>query len=46
MHGAQQATVAFRQTYRSDKLQTRSRKTLEMVQTDGKWLIREEKAAR
>ena len=46
MKGPQQASVTFRQTYRSDKLKTRSRKTLELVQTDGKWLIQEEKAAR
>jgi len=46
MKGPQMASVTFRQTYRSDKLKTRSRKTLELVQTDGKWLIREEKAAK
>jgi tetratricopeptide (TPR) repeat protein len=46
IQGPQQASVTFRQTYRSDKLKTRSRKTLELVQTDGKWLIREEKAAK
>ena len=43
MKGPQEAVVTFRQTYRSDKLNTRSRKTLEMVQADGKWLIKEEK---
>jgi tetratricopeptide (TPR) repeat protein len=46
MNGPQQASVTFRQTYRSDKLNSRSRKILELVQTDGKWLIREEKAAK
>jgi tetratricopeptide (TPR) repeat protein len=46
MKGPQQASVTFRQTYRSDKLNTRSRKTLELVQTDGKWLIQEEKAGK
>lgn len=46
MKGPQEASVTFRQTYRSDKLKTRSRKTLELVQTDGKWLIKEEKAAK
>src|SRR3954452_12696814 len=46
MKGPQMASVTFRQTYRSDKLKTRSRKTLELVPTDGKWLIREEKAAK
>jgi tetratricopeptide (TPR) repeat protein len=46
MKGPQQASVTFRQTYRSDKLKVRSLKTLELVQTDGKWLIREEKAGK
>jgi hypothetical protein len=46
MKGPQMASVTFRQTYRSDKLKTRSRKTLELVQAEGKWLIREEKAAK
>ena len=46
MKGPQEASVTFRQTYRSDKLKTRSRKTLELVQTEGKWLIKEEKAAK
>jgi tetratricopeptide (TPR) repeat protein len=46
MQGPQNATVTFRQTYRSDKLETRSRKTLELVQTNGRWLIREERAAK
>ena len=46
MRGPQEASVSFRQTYRSDKLKTTSRKTLEMVNTDGRWLIREEKAAK
>ena len=43
MKGPQEASVTFRQTYRSDKLSTRSLKTLEMVQAEGKWLIKEEK---
>jgi len=43
MKGPQEASVTFRQTYRSDKLNTRSLKTLEMVQAEGKWLIKEEK---
>ena len=46
IRGAQQARVTFRQTYRSDKLNVKSLKTLEMVQTDGKWLIREEKSGK
>jgi Flp pilus assembly protein TadD len=43
MKGPQEASVTFRQTYRSDRLNTRSLKTLEMVQAEGKWLIKEEK---
>lgn len=46
MKGPQEARVSFRQTYRSDKLKTRSLKTLELVQMDGKWLIKEEKAGK
>jgi tetratricopeptide (TPR) repeat protein len=46
MRGPQQASVSFRQTYRSDKLSTKSRKTLELVKVDGRWLIKEEKAAK
>ena len=46
MKGPQEAMVTFRQTYRSDKLNTRSLKTLDMVQADGKWLIKEEKTGR
>lgn len=36
------ARVTFKQSYRSDTLQTSSRKTLTMVKTGGKWLIQEE----
>ena len=46
MRNPQQASVSFRQTYRSDKLSTKSRKTLELVKADGRWLIKEEKAAK
>ena len=46
MHGPEQASVSFRQTYRSEKLNTKSRKTLELVKADGRWLIREEKAGK
>ena len=46
MQGPEQASVSFRQTYRSDKLNTKSRKTLELVKADGRWLIREEKAGK
>ena len=46
MQGPEQASVSFRQTYRSDKLKSQSRKTLELVKADGRWLIREEKAGK
>src|SRR3954454_3666237 len=46
MQGAEQASVSFRQTYRSDKLNTKSRKTLDLVKANGRWLIREEKAGK
>src|SRR5438094_1167989 len=46
MHSPEQASVSFRQTYRSDRLNTKSRKTLELVKLDGRWLIREEKAGK
>jgi hypothetical protein len=36
------ARVTFRQTYRSDSLQTTGRKTLIMIKMGGKWLIQEE----
>ena len=46
LRGSEQASVSFRQTYKSDKLSSKSRKTLELVKADGRWLIREEKAAK
>ena len=46
MRNPQQASVSFRQTYRSDKLSTKSRKTLDLVKADGRWLIKEEKAGK
>lgn len=45
MNGADQASVSFRQTYRSDVFKGVSRKTLVMVKADGRWLIREEKSS-
>ena len=36
------ARVSFKQSYRSDSLQTTGRKTLVMIKTGGKWLIQEE----
>jgi tetratricopeptide (TPR) repeat protein len=44
MQGNDQANVSFRQSYRSDKLKSTSRKTLIMTRADGRWLIREEKS--
>ena len=46
MRDAQQASVSFRQTYKSDKLTSKNRKTLELVKVDNRWLIREEKAGK
>ena len=44
MAGNDQASVSFRQSYRSDKLKSSSRKTLVMTRADGRWLIREERS--
>jgi tetratricopeptide (TPR) repeat protein len=44
MSGADQATVTFRQNYRSDVLKSNSRKTLVMVRSNGRWQIVEEKS--
>jgi tetratricopeptide (TPR) repeat protein len=38
------ATVSFRQGYRSDTLKVSSRKTLVMVRQQGRWVIREERS--
>ena len=46
MRGANQALVSFRQNYRSDRLKSNSRKTLEMVKTDKGWLIQKEQAGK
>jgi Flp pilus assembly protein TadD len=43
MQGNDQATVTFRQTYRSDVFKGTSNKTLTMVKSEGRWLIRDEK---
>jgi len=40
---ADSAVVAFKQLYRSDHLKTSSSKTLVMVRSDGRWVIREER---
>ena len=44
MQGSDQASISFRQSYRSDKLKTSGRKTLVMSRAEGRWLIREEKS--
>ena len=44
MTGANQATVTFRQAYRSDVLKTTSTKTLVMVKSDGRWQIQQERS--
>ncbi|HYL88382.1 MAG TPA: tetratricopeptide repeat protein [Burkholderiales bacterium] len=46
MRGPEQASVTFRQTYKSDKLTSKTRKTLELVKLDNRWLIRDEKAGK
>ena len=46
MHGADQATVTFRQTYRSDVLKANSPKTVVMTHGAGKWQIKQEKAGK
>ena len=42
--GESQASVTFRQTYRSDVFNGTGTKTLVMVKSNGRWLIRQEKA--
>jgi tetratricopeptide (TPR) repeat protein len=46
MQGANQARVSFRQNYRSDRLKTSSRKTLDMVKTDKGWQIAKEQSGK
>jgi len=46
MQGSNEAVVRFRQTYRSDRLKTSSRKTLDMVKTDKGWQIRKEQSGK
>ena len=38
----QAATASFQQTYSTDKLREKSRKTLELQRVEGRWLIRKE----
>ena len=44
VQGAAQASVNFRQNYRSDVLKASSIKTLVLVKSESRWLIREEKS--
>ncbi len=46
LRGDNEASVTFRQNYRSDKLTSSNTKTLELVKADGRWQIREEKAGK
>jgi tetratricopeptide (TPR) repeat protein len=43
INGDSNASVSFRQVYRSDVVKTSGTKTLVMVKPNGKWLIREER---
>jgi ketosteroid isomerase-like protein len=45
MTGDKQASVTFRQSYKSDTLSANSMKTLVLVKTDGGWRIQQEKVA-
>jgi len=44
LRGENGAVVSFRQVYRSDSLKVNSNKTLIMVRSEGRWLIRQERA--
>jgi ketosteroid isomerase-like protein len=44
LKGDNGAVVSFRQAYRSDNLKINGNKTLHMVRSDGRWLIRQERA--
>ena len=43
MTGDKQASVTFRQRYKSDSISASSMKTLVLVKTDGNWRIQQEK---
>jgi thioredoxin-like negative regulator of GroEL len=45
LSGETQASVTFRQHYRSDLVKSSGTKTLVMVKSDGRWFIRQEKVA-
>lgn len=46
LSGEKQASVTFRQGYRSEVMKASSTKTLLMVKADGRWLIQQEKVGR
>jgi len=46
MAGPNQATITFRQNYRSDKLKANSVKTVVMTRSEGRWQIKEEKSGK
>jgi tetratricopeptide (TPR) repeat protein len=46
MVGTDQATVSFRQNYRSDKLKSNTRKTLVLAKSEGRWRIKEERSGK
>ena len=45
LSGSTEASVTFRQSYRSDSFKGTSTKTLVLVKADGRWLIQREKVA-
>lgn len=46
LRGSDQAVVSFRQDYRSDRLKSTNRKTLDMVKTGGGWRILKEQSGK
>lgn len=46
LRGSDQAAVSFRQDYRSDRLKSTNRKTLDLVKTEGGWRILKEQSGK
>jgi tetratricopeptide (TPR) repeat protein len=46
LRGSDQAAVSFRQSYRSDRLKSTNRKTLDLVKTEGGWRILKEQSGK
>ena len=46
LRGSDQAVVSFRQNYRSDRLKSTNRKTLDLVKTQGGWRILKEQSGK